>query len=71
MRRLLSILALMSALLAGCNGVFFVPDRVQEYSPDQLGLKSEDVYFQTRDGSRLHAWFLPAKGDAQIGRAFV
>ena len=64
MRRLLSILALMSALLAGCNGVFFVPDRIQEFSPEQLGLKSEDVYFQVHDGSRLHAWFLPAKGDA-------
>ncbi len=65
MRRLLLILALMSALLAGCNGVFFLPERAQVLSPDQLGLKYEDVYFPARDGTRLHAWFLPAQGAAQ------
>jgi uncharacterized protein len=64
MRRLLSILALVSALLAGCNGVFFFPGRAQVLSPDQLGLKYEDVYFPARDGTRLHAWFLPAQGRA-------
>jgi len=65
MRRLLLILALMSALLAGCNGVFFLPERAQVLSPDQLGLKYEDVYFPARDGTRLHAWFLPAQGAAR------
>jgi len=65
MRRLLFIIALTSVLLAGCNGVFFFPDRAQRLSPDQLGLKYEDVYFPAQDGTRLHAWFLPAVGKAQ------
>jgi fermentation-respiration switch protein FrsA (DUF1100 family) len=64
MRRHLAILALLSALLAGCNGVFFYPGRAQVLSPDRLGLKYEDVYFAARDGTRLHAWFLPAQGRA-------
>jgi len=65
MRQLLFIIALMSVLLAGCNGVFFFPYRAQMLSPDQLGLKYEDVYFPAKDGVRLHAWFLPAQGRAQ------
>lgn len=65
MRRLLIYLVAFSALLAGCNGVFFYPDRAQMLSPDQLGLKYEDVYFPASDGTRLHAWFLPAPGEAR------
>ena len=65
MRRLLFIIALASALLAGCNGVFFFPDRAQRLSPDLLGLKYEDVGFPAQDGTRLHAWFLPARGRVQ------
>ncbi len=65
MRRLLFIIVLLSAGLAGCNGVFFLPERDQLLSPDQLGLKYEDVYFPAHDGTRLHAWFLPAQGKPQ------
>ncbi|HYA39026.1 MAG TPA: alpha/beta fold hydrolase [Candidatus Methylomirabilis sp.] len=64
MKRLLFILGLTAAVLAGCNGAFFYPDRTQMSSPDQLGLKYEDVYFPANDGTRLHAWFLPAVGKA-------
>ena len=61
MRRLLFFTGLLSAALAGCNGMFFFPYRTQVLSPDELGLKYEDVYFPARDGTRLHAWFLPAE----------
>jgi hypothetical protein len=64
MRRLLFILGLTAALLAGCNGVFFFPDPARMSSPDQLGLKYEDVYLPANDDTRLHAWFLPAVGKA-------
>jgi fermentation-respiration switch protein FrsA (DUF1100 family) len=61
MRRFLLIVMLSGGLL-GCNSLFFYPNRTQILSPDQLGLKYEDVYFLTNDGTRLHAWFLPAQG---------
>ena len=63
MRRLLLIVMLAAGLL-GCNGMFFFPYRGQMLSPDQLGLKYEDVDFPADDGTRLHAWFLPASGKA-------
>jgi fermentation-respiration switch protein FrsA (DUF1100 family) len=63
MRRLLLIVMLTAGLL-GCNGMFFFPYRDQMLSPEQLGLKYEDVDFLANDGTRLHAWFLPASGAA-------
>ncbi len=63
MRNLIFI-GLLSAGLLGCNGAFFFPYRAQVLSPEQLGLKYEDVYFSANDGTRLHAWFLPAEGKA-------
>ena len=63
MRRLL-LIVMLSAGLMGCNGAFFFPYRDQVLSPEQLGLKYEDVNFPADDGTRLHAWFLPASGKA-------
>jgi uncharacterized protein len=65
MRQLLVFTGWMVAVLTGCNGMFFFPYRTQVLSPDELGLKYEDVYFPTRDGIRLHAWFLPAKSGTE------
>ena len=44
---------------------FFYPDRVEYTSPAQFGLSAEDVWLTAPDGSRLHAWFLPAQGRAK------
>ena len=65
MRQLLFLIGLLSVALSGCNGMFFFPYRTQVLSPDELGLKYEDLYFPARDGTRLHAWFLPAESSAQ------
>jgi hypothetical protein len=63
MRRLLPIIAL-SLGLAGCSNVFFFPYRGHVQTPERLGLRYEDVYFNAGDGTRLHGWFLPAPGRA-------
>ena len=63
MRRLL-IAGMLSAVLAGCSSVFFYPYRPYIQTPERLGLAYEDVYFNAADGTRLHAWFLPAQGKA-------
>ena len=50
-------------LLAGCAEQFFYhPDRVIYETPARAGLAFEDVRFQSRDGTRLTGWFLPAIG---------
>lgn len=53
------------ALLAGCTQLFFQPLRPHLHKPSELGVAHEDVYFDTRDGVRLHGWFLPATGTAR------
>jgi len=38
-----------------------MPGRELEATPAAVGLAYEDVALQTRDGVRLHAWFIPAE----------
>jgi hypothetical protein len=58
----------LTVAIAGCamvEGLFFHPDRVEYTRPRQFGLAHEDVFIVTADGSRLHAWWLPAAGPAR------
>jgi hypothetical protein len=52
-------------LLHGCTSVFFQPQRPMVITPARIGLEYRDVYLQTPDGVRLHAWYLPAQGQAR------
>ena len=59
------VIAVVALLLAGCvERMFFYPDSAQYSRPEQYGLQHEDVYITAADGSRLHGWWLPAKGAA-------
>ena len=44
---------------------FFYPDNLPYSTPAQFGLQSEDVWLSATDGSKLHAWFLPAQVKAK------
>lgn len=46
----------------GLDRKFYYPSDKIYVRPEELGLRYEDVSFQTRDGLRLHGWFLPAEG---------
>ena len=60
------IVILSCTMLAACiEGMFFYPDSAPYSTPTQLGVRAEDVYVETADGSRLHGWFLPAVGTAK------
>jgi len=56
---------LFSALLflSACSHMIFYPDKGYYLDPEKvqkhLDIKIEDVYFQSRDGTKLHGWFLP------------
>lgn len=56
--------ALFSGLLNGCGGRAFYnnSDGRAYFRPGQFGLAYDDVSFASRDGTRLHGWFLPAVG---------
>jgi uncharacterized protein len=56
----------LTLVLAGCiERMFFYPDAARYSSPEREGVRAEDVEFRSADGSRLHGWFLPAKGIAK------
>jgi len=52
------------ALLFGlfsCSNIFFMPDRYQHYAPESMGLKYRNIYFESKDKTRLHSWLFPQK----------
>lgn len=56
--------------LAGCvESPFYYPDRVSYGTLAQAGLKYEEVFFASRDGTRLAGWFVPAAGVADARQA--
>ena len=57
-----SIIFLSSFFLSGCvNGLFYFPDNIVYRTPSERFLEYQDVFFSSRDGTKLHGWFLPAK----------
>jgi fermentation-respiration switch protein FrsA (DUF1100 family) len=63
---LVSLFAMSTFTLAGCiERFFFYPDSARYTAPEQFGLKAEDVRLTASDGTKLHAWFLPASGTAK------
>ncbi len=40
--------------------MIYYPSREMAASPDQAGLKFEDVWLTTSDGVRIHGWYLPS-----------
>lgn len=52
--------------LAGCaNGLFYFPDRKDYETQAGYSIPHEDVWITSRDGTRLHGWFLKAQGEAK------
>ncbi|MBK1882894.1 alpha/beta hydrolase [Luteolibacter pohnpeiensis] len=51
----------------GGNRLFYLPTHDEPATPATWGFKYEDVQFDSRDGTRLHGWFLPARGKVDKG----
>lgn len=63
---LIAVFGMSTLTLAGCvERFFFYPDSVRYTVPEQFGLRAEDAEIRSADGTRLHAWFLPASGTAK------
>lgn len=59
------LLLLFTTQLAACTDIFFQPQQTQYLTPDEIGLKYEEVRFKSSDGVMLYGWFLPAQGKAR------
>lgn len=42
------------------SGMVYFPSRAVEVTPQNIGLKYEDVYLETGDGVKINGWFIPA-----------
>ena len=62
-----SLILLILAPLNCCNGMFYQPSRELFSLPSDLNDSSrvEEVWFTSKDGTRLNAWFLHAMGEAK------
>ena len=58
--KLLTSLALLLCL-TGCSQLLFYPEREVPLTPDKAHLAWRDITLTAADGTRLNAWFLPAK----------
>ena len=52
-------------VVSGCTSHFFYPDRVFVQGPERYGLEYREMQFSAADGTALHAWYLPARGEAK------
>jgi len=58
----------MCGLLSGCTQWFFFPSKPLVQTPENIGYAYQDVFLQSSDGARLHAWLVEpnlAPGQAQ------
>jgi hypothetical protein len=42
------------------NFYVFYPQRALDYTPISYGLNYKDVFFESKDGKRLHGWYFPS-----------
>ncbi|MDH4553646.1 alpha/beta hydrolase [Pseudomonas sp. BN417] len=60
------LLFLFALLLQGCSALLFYPDRHVPFTPEQVKLEYRDIDLTAADGTRLHAWWLPAKPGVEV-----
>lgn len=51
----------MLLLFSSCTHLFYQGNRHQYVDPAKFKLDYEDVYFQSKDGTKLHGWFFKSK----------
>jgi uncharacterized protein len=68
--RTLTLLVLTAFLFQGCTSMFFYPDKLTYRTPDFYGLAYDEVYFDSHDKTRLHAWHIYPHASS-VGLIFV
>ncbi len=53
--------------LQGCSNLFYQPMKPHYVNPAQFKFTYGDVFFTSKDGTRLHGWFIPAKNGKSKG----
>ncbi len=48
---------MLAGLLSGCSSLLYYPSRNLHYDPARLNLKPEEVFFPSKNGSKLFGWY--------------
>lgn len=59
-------LADLAEMVLGKNGgnkLFYFPTEHSPRSPEEFGLRFEDVFFDSEDGTKLHGWFMKPEAE--------
>ncbi len=62
---LLAVMALLTVLLVGCqNGIIYHPTKYPKglWDTSHIPLPIQDVWFEAKDGVKLHGWYIPREG---------
>ncbi len=65
------LVAVVLTQIAGCSGLFFVPDRRLILTPAHVGLDYQEVAVETDDGLTLDGWLLPGKPPVKATVVFL
>ncbi len=52
------LLSLFLLIFSGCEGILFHPDHQVYRTPDYYQLRYNEIDFRSKDGTRLHGWWL-------------
>ncbi|HKS15429.1 MAG TPA: alpha/beta hydrolase [Pseudomonas sp.] len=52
--------------LGGCSSLLFYPEPGQPFTPERAKLAFRELTLTAADGTRLHAWWLPAKPGVEV-----
>ncbi len=64
------LLVLLVLFFAGCNSLFFYPQKQEKDNPLARQFSPDDIYFKTPDGITLHGWLFEA-GPQPLGTILV
>lgn len=59
-------LLLATLALGACDSLLFYPERALPITPQDARLDYRDEFLRAADGTRLHAWWLPAKAGVAV-----
>jgi uncharacterized protein len=60
------LLACLLMGMAGCSSLLFYPEPGQPFTPERAKLAFQELTLTAADGTRLHAWWLPAKPGMEV-----
>lgn len=63
----LSVLARAFLGKSGGNQLFYFPTADPQETPATWGVRYDDVWFKSKDGTKLHGWFLSSKRKPALG----